>query len=589
MIRRLTLHNWRNYEDVSLDFGEGTTFVVASNGVGKTSLVEAARWALFGRRTLGDHTAVRAGAPSAVAGVHLQLPDERLLSIERTLSVKPRGAVAPPVVRIDGIDTDPAKLDDYFSEVYGAQSGFLAGLTMPTADRNAGGPSTLDFEEHLGRYYGVEGMRRAIDKLGESLKVNQASIRQVKQSNSDASQKLTQLISDAEQAERRARATTEDHRTLQKRQDQRRQWDAFRREQQELHLANERSREARKQLTARVSADLGLVAEAESLAGTLNRRRADLDSKLDDARLAIAVNAAREQALAANQDRLGEARDDCPVCRRPLDGTTVATATSANQRELSSIRESNRELAATEADLRAARDRVAAWFGELRSIPEVRFPSTEPSFADDVLGFAELDAMVDEAMDAAVEARARQLQAERQRDEALASDEAMRQLEVLFRQEAALRVAIEATELTLAELLDDTIRPLAAEVNQRWKGLFPGRGDLTTRSDGSVTRTVNGHALPYDSFSTGEGMGVTILFRLLVAQMATAVDFCWFDEPLEHLDPDTRRKVASLLSRVTRSGGSLKQVVVTTYEEPLARLLHARDEENVTLLDVRQA
>lgn len=111
---------------------------------------------------------------------------------------------------------------------------------------------------------------------------------------------------------------------------------------------------------------------------------------------------------------------------------------------------------------------------------------------------------------------------------------------------------------------------------------------LTTTADGGISRTVNGHPLPYDSFSTGKGMGAAILMRLLIAQMATTADFCWFDEPLEHLDPDVRRRVANLLARVTATGGPLRQVVVTTYEEPLARQLEARDPFNVKLIDVRQ-
>jgi DNA repair exonuclease SbcCD ATPase subunit len=197
--------------------------------------------------------------------------------------------------------------------------------------------------------------------------------------------------------------------------------------------------------------------------------------------------------------------------------------------------------------------------------------------------------MTEAALSALVEARAAHVQAIKELDEARAADEAMHELESLFRQEARLRVAVEATEATLRELLDETIRPLAVEVNQRWKALFPDRGDLNTYSDGRITRTVNGHQLPYDSFSTGETMGATILLRLLVAEMATTTDFCWFDEPLEHLDPDVRRKVASLLSRVTSGEGPLKQLVVTTYEEPLARHLRARDEQRVSLLDVSQA
>jgi DNA repair exonuclease SbcCD ATPase subunit len=70
--------------------------------------------------------------------------------------------------------------------------------------------------------------------------------------------------------------------------------------------------------------------------------------------------------------------------------------------------------------------------------------------------------------------------------------------------------------------------------------------------------------------------------------MATRADFCWFDEPLEHLDPDVRRKVANLLTRATSGGRPFRQIVVTTYEEPLARHLKTRDESWVTLLDVRE-
>src|SRR3954451_21067355 len=73
MIRRLTLINWRNYEDVTIRFGAGTTFVVAPNGVGKTSLVEAARWALFGVAGPSENGAVRAGSDTAQAVVELVL------------------------------------------------------------------------------------------------------------------------------------------------------------------------------------------------------------------------------------------------------------------------------------------------------------------------------------------------------------------------------------------------------------------------------------------------------------------------------------------------------------------------------------
>jgi DNA repair exonuclease SbcCD ATPase subunit len=83
-------------------------------------------------------------------------------------------------------------------------------------------------------------------------------------------------------------------------------------------------------------------------------------------------------------------------------------------------------------------------------------------------------------------------------------------------------------------------------------------------------RITCGYELPFDAFSTAEGMGAAIIIRLLAAQMATEADFCCFDELLEHLDPEVRRRVANILSRATSGEGPLRQVVVTTYEEQLA-------------------
>ena len=42
MIQRLELQNWRAYDRLDLELGPGATFVVASNGIGKTSLIMAA-------------------------------------------------------------------------------------------------------------------------------------------------------------------------------------------------------------------------------------------------------------------------------------------------------------------------------------------------------------------------------------------------------------------------------------------------------------------------------------------------------------------------------------------------------------------
>ena len=48
MIARIRLARWRAYETLDLTLRRPVTFFVAPNGVGKSSLVEAVRWGLFG-------------------------------------------------------------------------------------------------------------------------------------------------------------------------------------------------------------------------------------------------------------------------------------------------------------------------------------------------------------------------------------------------------------------------------------------------------------------------------------------------------------------------------------------------------------
>src|SRR5437867_2719554 len=88
MIRHLRLQNWRAYESAAIGFELGTTFIVAPNGIGKTSLLEAAQFALTGNRA---HLAspVRLDAESAAVELTLQLPIARILRIRRELFADP--------------------------------------------------------------------------------------------------------------------------------------------------------------------------------------------------------------------------------------------------------------------------------------------------------------------------------------------------------------------------------------------------------------------------------------------------------------------------------------------------------------------
>src|SRR5258708_29032799 len=97
MIRRLALTNWRAYEQVTLDLEPGTTFIVARNGIGKSSLIEGAAWALYGDAGGRPMDAIRLGAVSAAASVDVVLPDRRTLAITRQPPRRLGRNAAPPV------------------------------------------------------------------------------------------------------------------------------------------------------------------------------------------------------------------------------------------------------------------------------------------------------------------------------------------------------------------------------------------------------------------------------------------------------------------------------------------------------------
>ena len=59
------------------------------------------------------------------------------------------------------------------------------------------------------------------------------------------------------------------------------------------------------------------------------------------------------------------------------------------------------------------------------------------------------------------------------------------------------------------------------------------------------------------------------------------------DEPLEHLDPQLRHAVAATLATATR-GGSPRQLLVTTYEDSIARQL-ADDIDGAEIVTIRES
>ena len=137
---------------------------MAPNGVGKSSIVEGARFALFGFVPPARDGAARISRTGATsASVEVELPSGRLLSVTRPYPAKPRGSTTPTVT-VDG-EVQPAEsLDALLAEEYGAEPAFLARLAMLHSSTVFAEAKGLDLRDHLCRVFGVDGLMAALDQ-----------------------------------------------------------------------------------------------------------------------------------------------------------------------------------------------------------------------------------------------------------------------------------------------------------------------------------------------------------------------------------------------------------------------------------------
>ena len=589
MIRRLTLQNWRAYEHLELDFAPGATFVVAPNGVGKSSIVEGARFALFGfvpPAREGAARVARTGATSA--SVEVELPSGRQLSVTRPYPAKPRGATTPTVV-LDGESQPPESLEALLAEEYGAEPAFLARLAMLQGSTVFAEAKGLDLRNHLCRVFGVDGLVAALDQAKTLAAVAKKSVDSARKPAAaipeaelaalvDVEARATELIeaadaerAEAEQALTAARAAAE----------ARTRFESWRvAADRYTAVATQVSVEAVALLGRPLSGDAAATADAADgdaagpavahLPGRLEVAEAEAVGALDEVRRRRASLTGRAEGIRAGLAELEGAEGSCPVCRRPLEPDDVDIARAGHERDLAAL---ETELASLDepaavllvTELRQLRHRLVN-----EPLPGEAPPQPDP----DQAATSEGQAMerFEAAVATAAERRAILTEARRRREAGESARVELEAVTVAFERAATLEAAAAALEAARLRILTESVEPLEELLADNWQNLFLDRPGVGLDGDGSVSRRIGSELLQYEQFSDGEKMVTQLLLRVLVLRATTRLGFFWVDEPLEHLDPDARRALAVLLAQAPEDP-SFRQVLVTTYEEPLIRRL----------------
>ena len=573
MIRRLVLQNWRAYEHLELDFEPGATFVVAPNGVGKSSIVEGARFALFGLVPPAREGAARISRTGPTqATVEVELPSGRRLSVSRPYPAKPRASTVPAVA-VDGEATEPAALDTLLVEEYGADPAFLARLGMLQSSTVFSETKGLDLRDHLCRVFGVDGLMAALDQTRALAAVAKKAVDSARKpaatvaddelaALAEVEARATELIVAADAERAAAEQALADARTAAEARRRHDQWTA----------ACDRYAAVAAEVAAEAAAVIGgsLEPSISDLPAGLEAAETAAVDALDGVRRRRAELAGRAEAIRAGLAELENAGGSCPVCRRPLEPADVDVARAGHQQDLAAL---EAELASLDED---AAVRLVSEMRRLRHrLVNEPLPGEAPPPPDpDRPTLSETEAMerFEAAVATAAERRAIQAEARRRREAGESARVEVEAVTAAFERAATLEAAVAALEAARLRVLTESVEPLEELLAENWHNLFVDRPGVGLDGDGSVSRRIGSELLRYEQFSDGEKMVTQLLLRVLVLRATTRLGFFWVDEPLEHLDPDARRALAVLLAQAPEDP-SFRQVLVTTYEEPLVRRL----------------
>lgn len=591
MICRLRLHNWRSYEDLDLALDPGTTFVVAPNGVGKTSLVYGLAWAVFGGYSDVDpKKCIRAGTTRAEVQVDLNLPDGRRLVITR--SIKRRGG-ATATYKIDGKALSEKSAQTEMEKTLGVELPVAGRLAMMLGGGHLAAHRELDLTAHLHHAFGVSHLLSASQVAQsvakDAVKARAALRLSTKKRLYDRSALNTEIASvtaeisrlegrGVELANLRERAVAQ--RSL-----------------VERHLAIADQLAHYEQMRSQ------LIADAERFLGGQRMADGDKKSTVSDLRHELhlsrsaaseategivaarsVINAAEEAVRLLNRDT-----PVCPTCMRPIATDERDSAISSHQAR---TRTARTEIEHFELAQEATRIRSRAVARLLTRLESLQPPQVDTEIAD-IPDRAHADAVLQEASTAlhensqklgAAKSRLQSLRRQIESNDQIQQEE--RDLRLAYRREAIALASSRMLREAADKVIESRINPIANEVRWRWKQLF-ANGGLTLRSDGSMVRFQANEELGWDTFSGGERTWARIVTHLLVIASTTSLPFAWFDEPLEHLDPQFRHAVAATLATATE-GGTPCQLLVTTYENTLARQL-ANDIDSAAVLAVRES
>jgi DNA repair exonuclease SbcCD ATPase subunit len=571
MIQRLQLRNWRAYDNLDLEFGPGATFVVASNGIGKTSLIMGAAWGLLGEASeVNAAEQIRGDAENATVGVVVRLPSGASLTIDRSVDRRGREDLA---AELDGqAITTQDELDELLATESGADAHVLGQLTfMIHGGSLETAQGEFQLQDHLASVFGVTPLFQAAIEAEATASAAASALRKLKTTRRTEKRERDQLVSEVQSLDQQLLTALEDRVSAVEAMNEAGERQRLAEEWVRYRASLEGRRQKLESFADQAGPLLGTSVSADDVTDTLERTERELEESLSTTEGEIAAARGKSDLIEQAMTQLGDSEAVCPTCLRPLSQHDADKAEEEHRKHLADLAEVTREAEEAAGRSREALSEVRQLLVKIRAVPVPAEPEAD-------VGEGDLEATQEDfqrARDRVQELDqliAMHTASKNSLEDALTTldeDERRVQEQVsLHREEGVALAATEAFMTAGSAITKEFIEPLVSEVAMRWKRIF-GAGGLSLSPEGRITRTVGDRVLGFESLSGGEKVWAQLLTRLLVSGASTRAPFVWLDEPLEHLDPRLRKVVAGTLAKAA-SGAGLRQVVVTTYESELA-------------------
>ena len=581
MIGHVRVSNWKRHRTFEHSFAPGINFVLGANGRGKTSLLEAVRFGLFG---VEDNKAAREAIRFAATSASVQV---ELLGAEPVVvgrSIDTRGRMTE-TLNMAGAST----AHDLLLSRFGADPAFLRSLVfLSEGDIYAPGAGNVGLEQQLESLLSIRGLSQLSGEIRRArgpLSKEQRSQRSALQYSRDEIAHLTQdegrLRMELEQLRSEEVELQDRYLSVADRARDREQWKRF-----------QADRVAWQRQVSDLARKAGLPLgddEFDQVLLELDRHRETLEETLRNLTHQRGELAGRIAAIRSFLDDIEQARAQvCPLCRQSLDEDHRAIAMAEHGSELAALAVQHEALEALLAEARADLERAREAGEHARRLSATR--PAEPASGEPPPEDA--DAQLERAQVAVDEFRTRRALAEQQLleiRERLATAEASRRLEeqvtAAFRDDALLEAAGSGIEEFLADVRRSVMAPLAEQLSQQWKAYRPdAEWSLALDETGAICLARDGQTRSYSMLSGGEKTVAIVLLRVALLTALTTSDVIVLDEPLEHLDPRARRLMVSSLHHAVRKG-LLSQILISTYEESLVRRLLTHSDVHAVWLD----